>query len=702
MVEEQKKGSFSDLGGKLFSEEEYKSFYKTLDMYEYLSILEKDARPARTAFQRTYDMIEAAGKEKYRELKQDIVRYNFFSDPTTWGGNPREALFGLETNIMALISHFKNAAYKLGAEKRVLLLHGPVGSSKSTIVRLMKRGLEQDSIKNPVYAFKWVGMDKVEVKGSKLIDHICQMHEDPIKLVDKTMRLEVLARINAANKNNPSVKYKVEIEGDLCPHCKFNYETLMKYYSGDWDKVMDHVKIRRFLLSEAERVGIGSFQPKDEKNQDSTELTGNIDYRKIAFFGSDSDPRAFNLDGELCIANRGIMEFIEMLKLETAFLFDMLSASQEHLIKPKKFALTSIDEVIIGHTNEEEFRKLQEDELMKAFKDRTVRIDIPYNTKLKNEVNIYARDYNKSTVDKHIAPHTLEVASVWAVLSRLEDPRDQSMNLLQKLKLYNGQVIPQFTEDVVKKMKQEAIREGLDGISPRYIQDAIAYSIVAYDDKQCVNPFMVLKRLEENLKTSTLLASDELKTKYKELLKAAEEVFREKVIDEVQIAITSDEGELAELCNTYIQNIKAYRNKEKVENPLTGRPESPNEKLMRGIESKIGVSDAQKDEFRGELLEFIGSLATDGKKFDYKSSEELYKALSKKMFEDKKDRINLQNVFNGMVDEKEQEKIDVIISRLKKDFGYCDSCARDVLTYVASIFTRGNPGEDPQKDNFFK
>jgi len=681
-----KSDDFSDLCKKIGKE--YQELYKEYTIHEYLQMLEEDARPARTAFQRIYDMIVESGKEKYKELGEEIVRYKFFSNPESWGGNQKDAIFGLEKSLMKLVEHLKNGAYKLGAEKRILLLHGPVGSSKSTIVRLMKRGLEKYSLTNPIYTFEWVNMEDIPgYKGPKLVNHVCQMHEDPLKLVDKKFIEDVLKRINEANKKK-GYKYKVEVEGELCPHCKFNYEQLMRHYKGDWNKVMEHIRVKRFFISEAERIGIGSFQPRDEKNQDSTELTGNIDYRKIAFFGSDSDPRAFNLDGELCIANRGLMEFIEILKLETAFLYELLSASQEHVIKPKKFALTSIDEVIIGHTNEAEFKKLQDDRFMEALKDRTIRIDIPYNLKLDNEIKIYKRDYNEKTVPKHIAPHTIEVASIWAILTRLEEPKD--VTLLQKLKLYNGQTIPEFTESAVKKLKAEAIREGLDGISPRYIQDAIAQAIVSDEEEKCVNPFMVLKRLKENLKTSTLLGNEELKLKYEELLKLAEEELREKLIDEVQIAISSDERELAELCNKYIQNIKAYRKREKIEDPLTGRYVPPDEKLMRSIEEKIGVSEAQKDEFRAQLLEFIGSLEIEGKKFDYKSNEQLYKALTKKLFEDKKDRINLQNVFNGLIDSEEQEKLDIIKARLKKNFGYCDVCASIVLTYVASIFARGD------------
>jgi hypothetical protein len=214
-------------------------------------------------------------------------------------------------------------------------------------------------------------------------------------------------------------------------------------------------------LSEKDRIGIGTFQPKDEKNQDSTELTGDINYRKIAEYGSDSDPRAFNFDGEFNIANRGIIEFIEVLKLDVAFLYDLLGASQEHKIKPKKFAQTDIDEVIIGHTNEPEYKKLQNNEFMEALRDRTVKIDIPYITKLSDEIKIYEKDFNNRAIrGKHIAPHTLEIAAMWAVLTRLEEPKKHNLSLLQKLKLYDGKTLPGFTEDNIKELRKEAPARG--------------------------------------------------------------------------------------------------------------------------------------------------------------------------------------------------------------------------------------------------
>jgi serine protein kinase len=201
--------------------------------------------------------------------------------------------------------------------------------------------------------------------------------------------------------------YQIRIKGDLSPFCRFEFKNRLSEVRRRLaaDARANEVKVYRLILSEKDRIGIGTFQPKDEKNQDSTELTGDINYRKIAEYGSDSDPRAFNFDGELNIANRGIVEFIEVLKLDVAFLYDLLGASQEHKIKPKKFAQTDIDEVILGHTNEPEYA-LQNNEFMEALRDRTVKIDIPYVTRLRDEIKIYEKDFNPEKVRASTSPRT--------------------------------------------------------------------------------------------------------------------------------------------------------------------------------------------------------------------------------------------------------------------------------------------------------
>jgi serine protein kinase len=651
---------------------------------DYLEIVANNPRAARNAFQRIYDMVLHFGTERYSYLREEMIRYKFFSDPI---GHGEDAIYGLEKPLMRLVDFFKSAAQGYGTDRRLLLLHGPVGSSKSTIVRLLKKGLEYYSRldEGAMYSFTW----RLTGPNGEHEMIPCPMHEEPLRLIPRDARREVFSALNA----NLPPEQQILVTGDLDPFCRRTYEDLLVRYDGDWRKVMGHVVVRRLILSEKDRRGIGTFQPKDEKNQDSTELTGDINYRKIAEYGSDSDPRAFNFDGELNIANRGLVEFIEVLKLDVAFLYDLLGASQEHVIKPKKFAQTDIDEVIIGHTNEPEYRKLQSNELMEAFRDRTIKIDVPYNTRLSDEIKIYEKDFNKERIKGiHVAPHTIEMAALWAVLTRLEEPKKAGLTLMQKAKLYDGKAIPGFTEDSVKELREEAPREGMQGISPRYIQDKVSNSLVSQQAQQdkCINPFMVLNELESGLDHHSLISDEDIKKRYRDLLSKVRDEYEDILKGEVQRAISADEDAVKRLAANYIENVRAYTQHEKVRNKYTGKDEEPDERLMRSIEEKIDIPESRKDDFRQEIMNYIGALALDGKRFEYHTNARLHKALELKLFEDQRDTIKLKNIVSGVVDDETQAKIDMVKQRLIKYFGYNDASASDVLNYVASIFARGD------------
>src|SRR5499427_3738345 len=652
---------------------------------EYLGIIRERPQVTRNSFQRVYDMVISYGTEEYIDNKKKLVRYNFFRDEIDEG---KDAIFGLDIPLMRLMNVLKAAAEGYGPEKRVILLHGPVGSSKSTIARLLKKGLEAYSRtpEGALYTFKWVKLGETGLASGSADEFESPMHEEPLRLIPLDWRARAIDELKLSNE-----QFRVRVEGDLDPASRFIFQGLMHQYKGDWSKVVgNHIRCKRLLLSEKDRIGIGTFQPKDEKNQDSTELTGDINYRKIAEYGSDSDPRAFNFDGEFNIANRGVLEFIEILKLDVAFLYDLLGATQEHKIKPKKFAQTDIDEVIIGHTNEAEYKKLLNNEFMEALRDRTIKVDIPYITKVSEEVRIYSKDFTSDRVGKHVAPHTLYVAALWAVLTRLEDPKKHSLSLIQKAKLYDGKTLPGFTQDNIKELRKEANREGLDGISPRYIQDKIANALVSDKADGAINPFMVLNELESGLRSHSLINSDEQRKRYAEMLSVVKQEYEDIVKNEVQRAISADEDMIAKLCANYIDNIKAYTQKEKVKNPYTGQDEEPDERLMRSIEEKIDIPESRKDDFRREIMNYIGALAIEGRTFDYKTNERLHKALEAKLFEDQKDSIKLTSLVSSVVDRDTQAKIDVVKQRLIKNFGYDEVSATDVLNFVASIFARGD------------
>lgn len=683
---------------------QFQKLNEEMSFAEYLELVQKNPRIVRNAHQRVYDMIMSKGSYTFERYRKTLTHYNFFDDPEI-------PIYDLEEPLDELVKFIKGAAGGYGTEKRILLLHGPVGSAKSTILRLMKRGLEKYSRtdEGAWYTFKWV---KLPTGADGIYTHDedeCPMHEEPLKLMtternpgeSKSMREAFVDELNvtlleSVPEEKRSTQYTLKVKGELNPRCKKFMTELLKRYNGDWMKVVtEHIRVVRKVHNEADRVGIATFQPKDEKNQDSTELTGDINFAKIPHFGSDSDPRAFNFDGEFCVGNRGIVEFIEMLKLETAFLYDLLGASQEQSIKPKKFSQIGVDEIIIGHTNQADFDKLKNNQFMEALRDRTVKIDVPYVTRWKHEIKVLEQDYGPGKVRQHVAPHTLEIAALWGVLTRLQDDKDGKIDLIQKAELYNGNLLSGWTEDSVKEHIMKHPGEGMTGgVSVRYIQDKISNCLSARHDY--INFFMVLNEIKEGLSNHSLITHKDQISRYLTCVELAIKKLDEILKAEVQRALVGDEDAIVRLCANYIDNVMAYMSKAKVKNKITGRDEPPDERLMRNIESRIKIPDQGADDFRRTIAAFIGDLAHKKQEFKWDSNPLLKKALEAKLYEDTKDHIKLSalNVSGATVVQPDlQEKIDAIKTRLIKQYGYNEQSASDVLDYVGSIFARGDLAE---------
>jgi len=416
---------------------------------------------------RVCDMILTAGVDKINEGSRDeIIRYNFFSDE----------LFGIEGPISKIVEYFKSAAQRLEVRKRIMLLMGPVGGGKSTIVTLLKRGLEN-----------WTRTDHGAVYAIK----DCPMHEEPLHLIPPELRPEIARH------------YGLYIEGELCPQCRYNLEHV---YHGRHEDVLVH----RIVFSEKERIGIGTFTPSDPKSQDITELTGSIDLSTIGEVGVESDPRAYRFDGELNIANRGIMEFIEMLKCDEKFLYSLLTLSQEQSIKTGRFAMIYADEVILSHTNENEYSAFVANRKSEALQDRIIMIKVPYNLKATQEERIYHKLLSQSEALRsvHIAPNTLKVAAMFAVMTRLEEPKRASIDIVKKMKLYDGEDVEGFKSKDVRELQEETIREGMDGISPRYIINRLSGALVR-DNITCINPIDALRAIKDGFEQHTGISTDQ-------------------------------------------------------------------------------------------------------------------------------------------------------------------------------------------------
>ncbi|WP_369824277.1 PrkA family serine protein kinase [Sporosarcina sp. P3] len=607
---------------------------------EYLELIKERKEVAQTAHSRIYEMIKSAGIEK----KDGKKVYNFFD----------EELFGLEESIERLVEeYFHPAAKRLDVKKRVLLLMGPVSGGKSTIVTMLKRGLEAYSRtdEGAVYA----------IKG-------CPMHEDPLHLIPESLRKSFFE------------EYGIRIEGSLSP---LNQLRLEEEFEGKIEDVI----VERVLFSEDRRVGIGTFTPSDPKSQDIADLTGSIDFSTIAEYGSESDPRAYRFDGELNKANRGMMEFQEMLKLDEKFLWHLLSLTQEGNFKAGRFALISADELIVAHTNETEYRSFISNKKNEALHSRLIVIPVPYNLKVSAEEKIYEKMIRESDMAHvHIAPHALRVAAIFSVLTRLKASKKQGIDRLKKLRLYDGQNVEGFNDADAEELKNEFIDEGMDGIDPRYVINRISSAIIR-KEVPSINALDVLRSLKDGFDQHASISSEDRDT-YMNYISMARKEYDEIAKKEVQKAFVYSYEESAKtLMDNYLDNVEAYCNKNKLRDALTGEEINPDEKLMRSLEEQIGISENAKKAFREEILIRISAYARKHQRFDYRSHDRLREAIQKKLFTDLKDVVKITTT-STTPDETQLKKMNEVVARLVDEHGYNSVSANDLLRYVGSLLNR--------------
>jgi serine protein kinase len=607
---------------------------------QYFEIASKKPEVAQLSHERIYRMIMDAGVETTRTGEP---RYNFFS----------EEIFGIEKPLQQIVDYFHSAAQRLEVRKRVLLLMGPVGGGKSTIVYLLKRGLEAYSrtAAGAIYA----------IKG-------CPMHEEPLHLIPPELRSDL------------EKEFGLYIEGDLCPHCRYMVDTQYRDH-------FEEVPVKRITFSEKYRVAIGTFTPSDPKSQDISELVGGIDLSTIGDIGVESDPRAYRFDGELNIANRGIMEFVEMLKTDEKFLYVLLTLSQEQNIKTGRFSMIYADEVVVSHTNEHEYQSFVGNKKSEALQDRIILAKVPYNLRVSDEVKIYEKLLKQSALKNvHIAPNTLRIASIFAVLTRLEPSKKAGMSIIKKLKLYDGEDIEDFKQKDLRELQEDTVREGMDGISPRYVINRLSNALVK-PNVVCINPIDALRALRDGLDQHTSITREE-RERYLNFISEARKEYDEMAKKEVQRAfVYSYEEQARTLLNNYLDNVEGYCNKTKLRDPITDEEMEPDEHLMRSIEEQINISENAKRSFREEILIRISSLARKGQTFDYTSHERLKEAIEKKLFADLRDVVKI-TTSTRTPDKDQLRKINEVVDRLMAEHGYCHVCANEILRYTGSLLNR--------------
>ncbi|CDF57532.1 PrkA family serine protein kinase [Thermobrachium celere] len=611
---------------------------------DYLEIVKNNPDVAKLAHKRMYDIIVSKGFEvlkpeenpRVRKIygNEVIKRYNFFKDE----------FFGIDKVLMKIVNYFYSASMKGEESRQVLYLVGPVGAGKSSIVEALKRALEQSP---PIYSLKG-----------------CPMREEPLHLVPNHLRPEFEKILG------------VQIEGDLCPICKYR---LMNEYNGEYEKfpvVTTNFSIRS-------RKGIGVVPPVDPNNQDTSVLTGSIDISKMDLYPED-DPRILSLNGAFNVGNRGIVEFIEVFKNDVEYLHTIITATQEKSIpSPGKGPMIYFDGIIIAHSNEAEWNKFKSDHTNEAILDRIVKIEVPYCLELNEEVKIYEKILKKSNFKAHIAPHTIEVAAMFAILSRLTP--SNKVDIMTKLKLYNGEDILEngTTKKIdIKELKEEAgPREGMTGISTRFIVKAIDNAL-SNSEHNCINPLSVMESILKSIKE--LDVSEDDKKKYTAYIQDAIRKEYNKILEkEITKAFIHGFREQAEsLFNNYIDNAEAYVNKTKIKDKATGEELNPDEAFMRSIEEQIGISPNSAKGFRTDVTSYMFYVMRNGGKIDYTCYEPLKEAIEKKLIASVKDLTRI--ITKSKVRDKEQDaKYNAMVEKMKED-GYCDHCCDVILKYAAN------------------
>jgi serine protein kinase len=638
--------NFLDLIKSQRSKKKVKRFNGTF--LNYLELVRDNPDIIKLSHRRLYDTVKSFGlktvdidNEDYRDIfNGDKIRmYDYFT----------EEFFGMESVINKLMRFMKSAAFKGEESRQVLLLMGPVGAGKSALVESIKRALETAG-----YFY--------HLKG-------CPIREEPLHLIPRTLRDDFEEMLG------------VHIEGDLCPICRHK---LINEFEGKYE----NFPVTQSSFSQRGRRGIAVVPPMDANSQDVSVLIGTEDISKLDLYSED-DPRVLSLNGAFNVGNRGIVEFVEVFKNEIEFLHTMLTATQEKRVpSPGKNDMIYFDGVILSHCNESEWNRFKSEHTNEAILDRVLKIDVPYVLELEQEMKIYKKMIDRSDFkNTHIAPHTIKVASMFSVMSRLR--QTNKCDLLTKMKIYNGEAIIEkgrVKKVDIKDLKAEASHEGMEGISTRFVMKALD-SALSDSDKGMITPINVIDSLIKQVKEQVV--DEDAKTRYLEIL---QKIIREEylLILETEIAkafITAYEEQAQSLFDSYLDNAECHTTKTQVKNKITREAHAPDEKFMRSIEEMIGVVGSARDGFRSDVTAYMFSRLRKGDKINFKSYGPLREAIEQYLIMSVKDIARIVTRSRTR-DDDQKTKFNDMIETLINDYGYNANSAEEILTYASNNLWR--------------
>ena len=596
---------------------------------------------ARASHQYIWDMMRAGGFDD----SEGRLRCQLFEDD----------LYGISDTIERVVDYFKAASAGSEVGRRLLLLLGPPSGGKSSMVILLKRGLEEYSHTDA---------------GALYGIHGCPVHESPLHLVPHTMRGQFRST------------YGVEVTGELCPYC---VSRLQHEFAGDFMQV----PVQRIFISEAGRVGVGTYAPHDPTTADIADLVGSVDLSKVSEFGDEGDPRAWSWSGAVFAASRGLLEMIEILKVKREFLYLLLTLTQEKNVKVSRFPLIHLDETIVAHTNLAEFRKFLQEAENEALLDRMVIIQVPYTLSYKEEARIYKKLTSSTQAfrEVHLDPHALHIAAVFAVLTRLQEGEEREAEQAKKVRLYAGEDVEGVPPSEVEKIRARSPEEGLSGVSPRFVINALSSAIIQSSTKS-LTTMDVLIALKDGIESDVRMDGKKKRKWIDYLVTVRKDFYNRWVKEDVHKALfVSFEQEAQQLLDKYLDEVEATLDNRTVKDPITNEERKPDERFLRSVEEKIRISESGKLSFRQEVVRKAMGAFKRGEKFTLDSHAPLHDAVEQYLFEQRRDVLRLVSS-STRPDDETRQKISVVEKRLVDEYGYDAHSAREALNYVTTLLAQ--------------
>jgi serine protein kinase len=721
-----------------------------LSFMEYFNlVVDNPQRHLRSSAQYVVDVFDHFGRDELQLATGRVTRFRLFDAPFADGEGRVAGQEQVQEQLYRILANFARE----GRVNKLILMHGPNGSAKSSLVRCIMAGMEAYARlpEGALYTFNWIfpserlassdrigfGSERRAASAGESYAYLpaesvdarvpCDMHDHPLFLIPQAQRTELLKQLmpdpGSLPKTGDLVAGPHAVSdylrlGDLCYKCRRIYDALLASYDGDVSKVLNHIQIERFYVSRRYRRGAATIEPQlsvDARIQQVTADRSLTSLPKALQHTSLYEPT-----GPLVDANRGLLEYSDLLKRPVDTFKYLLGTIETATVSMDSFVL-HLDMVYMASTNEVYLDAFKEHPDFPSFKGRMDLIKVPYLLRYGAERGIYTPQITGRVVGRHIAPHAIDVAALWAVLTRMRRsdpalyPKEiaevmESITPLEKLRLYDAGELPgRLTTREAKELRHRIADiyresytypnyEGRFGASAREIRSALLNAAHAEGFK-CLSPLAVFAEIKELLQGKTVyeFLRQEIVHGYHDhagFLRQTEELYTHWVDNEIREATGIAAAEsYADLFSRYIAHVSHWVKREKMQDPVSGDLRDPDEGFMGEIEKVLMSPGERSQDFRRAVIGSIGARALEmpNDKPDY---AEIFKSYIDRLREDffakrKKVLGRIMETFlkyssedRKSLDPKELEQSEAMLAALKARNDYCEHCARDAVAYL--------------------